>query len=205
MKKIILSLVAIMGVYSISIAQDRSFKFGVKAGINLSDANIENAKNIEDIKTENLTGFHIGAVAEIFLSDHFSIQPELMYSAQGNNLKAVINETKVDIKNKIDYLTVPIMLKYYMIGGLNINAGPQVGFNVKSTSGGENNSDSVNKLDFGLNFGVGYESPIGLFIDARYNLGLTNITKDSFKNKENFDGIGIAKSKVIQLSVGLKF
>ncbi len=205
MKKIVLSLVGILAFATTGIAQDRTFKFGVKAGVNLSDANLEKSKSFENVKSQNLTGFHVGAVAEIFLSEKFSIQPEVMYSAQGNSIKAVIDETKVDFKNKIDYLTVPVMLKYYVLGGLNLNAGPQVGFNVKSTSGGVDSSDSLNTLDFGLNFGVGYESPIGLFVDARYNLGLTDVSKDSFKSKEDFSGIGISKNRVIQFSVGFKF
>jgi opacity protein-like surface antigen len=33
-------------------------------------------------------------------------------------------------------------------------------------------------LDYGLGIGAAYEFPMGLFVDARYNLGLANISDD---------------------------
>jgi len=54
----------------------------------------------------------------------------------------------------------------------------------------------MNSLDYGVNFGVGYTMDFGLFIDARYNLGLANIVdSDDITNKNN----------VINISVGYYF
>ena len=54
--------------------------FGAKAGVNFSD--------ITGPDVDSFTGrtaFHIGGVAEIPVSEVFSVQPELLYSAQGSD------------------------------------------------------------------------------------------------------------------------
>src|SRR5690606_20595756 len=78
--------------------------------------------------SEMKTGFHVGAVAEIKFNDKFSIQPELLYSAQGT--KFPINNSEV--KFNIDYINIPIMAKYYIVDGFSVEAGPQVGFLTKA-------------------------------------------------------------------------
>jgi hypothetical protein len=69
------------------------------------------------------------------------------------------------------------------------------------------------KLNFGINFGAGYQLSSGLFFQGRYNLGLTDFTDNS-----NFLGSSIGglvpdatkagnsfKNSNIQFSVGYKF
>ncbi|WP_408583014.1 outer membrane beta-barrel protein, partial [Myroides odoratimimus] len=51
-------------------------------------------------------------------------------------------------------------------------------------------------FDFGVNFGAGYELPMGVFFDARYNVGLSKVNKE---------GSEASKNGVFQLSVGYKF
>lgn len=195
MKKIILSAIA-LGAFSFAAqAQTPDLKLGAKAGVNF--ANLSNSDG--DMKT----GFHVGVLAEIFINEKFSVQPELLYSSQGSKIK----EEGIESKLNVDYINVPIMAKYYLMDGLSVQAGPQVGFLVKSenkmSGGGESLTldikDSTQSVDFGLNFGAGYELPMGVFFDARYNLGLTKV------NKESESGIKDYKNGVIQVSVGYKF
>ena len=70
------------------------------------------------------------------------------------------------------------------------------------------------KLNFGINFGAGYQLPMGLFFQGRYNLGLTEFTDNSNfmgSSIENSPPIDITKSgngfksSNIQISVGYKF
>ena len=104
------------------------------------------------------------------------------------------------------------MAKYYVIEGLSVQAGPQIGFLMSAdasssvTSGGTTNSSSSNvkdqykDIDFGLNFGVGYKLDFGLFFDARYNLGLSDLA-----DKRNDGDNGKSTNRVIQISVGYSF
>ncbi len=77
-------------------------KFGVKAGVNFASLGAD----AEDVKAR--TSIHFGAMAEFMLSDKFSIQPELVYSAQGTKF-----DDSDDLVTKLDYLNLPILAKYY--------------------------------------------------------------------------------------------
>ena len=215
MKKLLLTAaVAVFGLTSIN-AQE--ITFGAKAGVNFSTIGGDETGDYE-----SKTGFHIGAVAEIMISDKFSFQPELMYSSQGAKssysgtftlLGDTIYETE-ELKYKLDYINIPLMAKYYVAEGFSIEAGPQIGFLVSAkdefeftetengvTQSGSEEEDieDTSSIDFGVNFGLGYKLESGLNFGARYNLGLSNINdgkgSDVFKQQNN----------VFQLSVGYMF
>jgi len=183
MKKL---LVLVTGIFFLGNVNAQDVEFGVKAGVNF--ANVEGASPSLDTRT----GFHIGVISELSLSDKFSVQPELIYTAQGAKLKDVGT-------SQIDYLAIPIMAKYYIAENLSIEAGPQVSFLVNDVVKYDDSSISdtdvgAESFDFGFNFGLGYKFNNGLFAQARYNLGVTPV-------EENPD----VKNRVFQLSVGYRF
>jgi hypothetical protein len=57
----------------------------------------------------------------------------------------------------------------------------------------------LKSIDFGINFGAGYDFTKKMFLDLRYNLGLAQTQKSLDP------GEAIAKNAVIQLSLGYKF
>ncbi len=183
MKKYFLTAAAVFGLMSAVSAQDISF--GAKAGINIANFSGDAVGN------SSLIGFHIGGTAEIELSDEFSFQPELMYSAQGASFDFG--------DSKLTYLNIPLMAKYYVAEGFSLEAGPQVGFLLSAKNKDVDFKDEVKGIDFGINAGVGYKLDSGLNFGVRYNLGLSNINDtedtDDFKTKNT----------VIQLSVGYMF
>jgi opacity protein-like surface antigen len=98
-----------------------------------------------------------------------------------------------DDGGKLDYLRIPIMAKYYVADGFNIQAGPSIGF----VAGGDDEAKELStSTDFGLGFGAGYELSSGLFFDARYNLGLSNIS-----DVDGFD----AKTTSLNIGLGYRF
>lgn len=197
MKKIY-TIAAIFAIGFSANAQ-QEVKYGPKAGVNFATvSNVENSKM--------LTGFYVGAVAEIKFNDKFSVQPELVYSAQG--VKQEYNETFAGMTinetftSKFDYINIPIMAKYYVYEGLSVELGPQFGFLVKAETkgGGEkvDAKDSTKSFDFGVGAGLAYDLANGFFANARYNFGLTDVAK----NNESNDTF---KNGVIQVGVGYKF
>lgn len=196
MRKILMIISVLLSFTFSATAQMIDPKFGAKAGVNFSEVN--------DSELKGKTGFHIGLLAEIYLGEQFSVQPEILYSAQG----AKAEEEGYTSKLNLDYISVPLMAKYYIADGLNIQAGPQFSFLTKAEIKGEIDDlgsatldikDELESFELGLNFGLGYELPMGVFFDARYNIGLTKI------NKESIVGENDLKNRVFQIGVGYKF
>jgi hypothetical protein len=173
MKKIILSAIAVM---AFGFANAQGVKFGVKGGLN-------NTNWTKDADTDAKTSFYIGGLVDLSVSEKFHIQPELLYSNEG-----------ADDDLGVSYLRVPVMAKYYVAEGFSLQAGPEVAFKIGTE---EDEVDEFTKsIDFGLGFGAGYELTNGLFFDARYNLGLSNIS--------DFDGVEFGNSG-LQVGLGYRF
>jgi len=182
----LLTLIFIVAV-SVTAYSQAQIALGIKAGVNLSkiEADVDN--------TSNITAFHGGAFA-LFKLTKIGIQPEFLFSQQGSTIKDV-SLGNGDLKTS--YFTIPVMVKFYLAGGFNLQAGPQFGFLNSAEFEGSDVKDSIKSSDVSANFGIAWDAPFGLVFDARYNVGLTDIN----------DGSGISgevTSNVFQLSVGYK-
>lgn len=180
-------------------------------------------RNIE-LKKSPIIGALIGAEAEYQLTNIFSVAAGLNFSMQGSGWKDYdekIGDVKFDIKdNKMNlyYINVPVVANVYLFKGFAVKAGVQVGFlvganyEVTATYRGDKASqnlstkfdqsikDECKKVDLSIPIGVSYQVPtIPIVIDARYNLGLTKVIKES---EEGYKDL---KNNVIQLTVGYKF
>lgn len=207
MKNILLTAAAILAISYQANAQ-QSVKFGPKAG-----ANFSTLSNLS--KTKMLPGFYAGAFAEIKFSEKFAFQPELLYSSQGakneysENIAGVVSQHHNH--DKLDYINIPLIAKYYFTNAFSVEVGPQLGFLVKAdntdkitlTNGNvltEERSfkDEVNSFDFGIAAGLAYDITSSFFVNARYNYGFTNVGKSNQYYKDSKNG-------VTQLGVGYKF
>jgi hypothetical protein len=192
MKKLALVLLAGM---SIATAANAQFQFGIKAGANFSTVNGSAEPN-----ASTMAGFNGGVYFKLPLTGHLSIQPELLYSGQGFE----DNGGGENDKQHFNYFNIPILLKYTHFSGLFVEAGPQFGVLTSATykSGGVNGDDKsyYNSADLSLAVGVGFKIPTTpLSIDARYNLGLSNI-----ENSSGTGGIGSIRNGSFQIGLMLK-
>lgn len=198
MKKNVLLLTAIAVLCFVNL-NAQSVELGVKAGVNFSDITGDDVSSFK-----GRTAFHIGAVAEIPVSDNFSVQPELLYSAQGSDWEEDFEGELIKGSVEADYINVPLMAKYYVAEGFSIEAGPQVGFLIsakdKYESVEEDIKDDLKGIDFGVNFGIGYKLENGFNLGARYNLGLIDVN-----DNPDYLGDSSYKNSVIQISVGYFF
>lgn len=202
MKKINILLATIF-LSVICVSQSHAqlgFQLGVKGGPNFS-----NIKT--DVSTEGQTGFHAGAYAMIKVSK-IGIQPELLFSS----LSSELSSGNVTSEFKSSYVNIPIIVKIYLVGGLNLQVGPQFGFNtfseVTAAAGGISTSvdvqDELKSSDVSLAIGAGFDLPFGLNLTARYNLGLSDIndTLDLDIDPATNDEL---RNQVFQVSVGYAF
>lgn len=197
MKKVIFRTTALLLLLSNSIfAQDKKVSFGLKGGVNYSNLNGGDNKPI--------VGFHVGGFTEIKLSNLISFQPELLFSAQGFKLETPIRENfddPITIRTytiNLNYVNIPLLAKFNITPVFNASFGPQVGVLImaKNDDGGDI-INYYNTIDVAADFGAGLTFS-HFVVDARYNLGLTDVQKNQLPGTGN-------KSSVIQLSVGYKF
>ena len=186
MKKILFVLVLML---SAGIVANAQFKFGVKAAANFATTNGEG--------DEMKVGFSAGVLGQYKFTDRWAIQPEVLFNMQGpkgNNLK--IN---------MGYVAIPVMAQFYIIDGLFVEAGPQIGIlvsaKVKYDGGGSRDvKDSFESVEGALNMGVGYElqnAPVGFFF--RSSFGLTRLRKKDTTMDEDLRNLSL------QLGAFVKF
>lgn len=200
MKKNIVLSICLLMIAAMTYGQAQ-VAIGLKGGLNLSKLDISQGVS----NTNNRTGFHGGAFVLVKIA-MIGIQPEVLFSKQGSTYK--VNTTNYEAN--YDYINVPIMLKFYLPAGLNLQAGPQFSFlssselintatNVKDPQDGKKLFSKTS--DMAVSVGAGWDLPFGLTIDARYNIGLSDIKVTPTTNPA--DAVSF-KNKVIQISLGYK-
>ena len=156
----------------------QSFQLGVKAGGNLST--FMSSSNAVYNSYTMQAGWNAGIFTNFFLGNHFAIAPEVLYNTLGANIKTVTDGTSQNVfvsdRLHLQYITVPVMAKYRWTGGFYVETGPEVDFNITGSHWQDQSVKSfTNGAEFAWGAGLGYQSPIGLGIGARYNVGLTRV------------------------------
>lgn len=169
---------------------------GLKAGPNFAKLDVNSTV---DANYKNRTGWHGGAFL-LIKGAKVGVQPEILFSKQGS--KFTVNNTSY--QSNFDYINIPVMIKLYTVLGINLQVGPQLSF--LSSAGGTaidnagnptNASTSLYKSsDLSAAFGVGWDLPLGIMLEARYNLGLSKI-----QDNPNIDA---TKNQVLMVSLGYK-
>lgn len=185
MKKVIFMLAAI----AVSMSAMAQTNFGVKVGFDMT--NFWGS----DTKHGMAPNYQVGVLLEHKFTNKFAIAPEAVFAAQGGKF----DHTTFNV----NYINVPVMLKYYVAPEFSIDFGPQLGINVYSKATAEaagvkvttDLKDGTKAVDFGVGIGGTYSLTENAFLQARYTLGVTNV----------FDGGGDCKNGNIQVAFGWKF
>jgi len=209
MKKIILIGLSVLSFTFIQA--QKKINLGIKGGINFSNLN-----NISDNSyKKSKTGINFGLLAEISLSDKFSIQPEILYSTQGVKTDVYLNAlaypgpgpdpifqpSTEKGKYIFDYIQIPVLAKIYLIENLSFEIGPSFNFLTKS----EQKSESQTYRNIGKDFefsgvlGLSYKLNKTLFVSSRFFKGFS---KAFIYDPNNFDN---AKNYGFQFDIGFLF
>ncbi|TDX86073.1 porin family protein [Epilithonimonas xixisoli] len=207
MKKIIL-----IGAIALCGAMNAQTKFGVKAGYALSSVNTKiDGVDEEDMdEMDAMSTFYVGALVEHKLTDKFGLQAELLYSPMGAKYSESVGGDKYELKHKLGTLQLPIGAKYYPTESFALTAGLNFGFILSAKeeetwtedgdSGSETNDiEDTSSLNLAPFIGAEYTLPMGLFFDARYNFGVSNLYNGEFKDEIS------TKNSFFQIGVGYKF
>lgn len=146
MRKLLLCVaITLFGLINVN-AQGTSF--GLTAGYISSTAKFESSGGSI---SESFSGFYVGGLADITLTEKFHVQPELLYASIEDG----------------EFLIIPIMGKYYVSDDFNLQAGPQLNYSL-------NEIEDFTDLNFALAFGLGYDINQNIFVEAKYALQLNN-------------------------------
>ena len=198
MKKLVLSMLVVVLFTTVSHAQ--GFRLGLKAGANLNKISGQSFNDGFNF------GYHVGAFAELDFTKKFGLQPELIWnqsSTKPSNFTAVYGSGSVSAnfngqnQVKLDYLSIPVLLRYTTLGGLlTLNAGPQYSIMLQQDKTILQSGQAAFKSgDFAAVVGAQLNLSF-LRIYGRYNIGLQNINDIDSKEK--------LKSQQIQLGIGVK-
>jgi len=211
MKK--LFLVGALALFGAMSAQTR---FGVKAGYALSTLKLK-SDNVS-ITSDGKSSFYVGGLVEHKLTEKFALQAELLYADLGGKTTEEESEggyyVKATGKDNISSLLVPVSAKYFVANALSLSAGFNFGFVLSAKSkitvdhnlpaeyaefingyeSEDDYTDDVKTLNVSPFVGAEYSLSNGLFFDARYNFGITNMVKkseDGEKAHLNFFQVGL--------------
>lgn len=199
---------------TILVASMSLFAFGAKAqvsfapevGLNLF-SQTQKLGSLEG-SPDSKVGFKAGGVVNIPVVAGFYVQPGIFYSTKGFKYNDGILGS--ESSTNLGYIEVPVNALYRFdlgnAGGIFVSAGPYAAFAVNGKTkttllGVETKTDvefgsdatETKRFDYGLNAGVGYETPWGVYVRAQYGLGLANLS--------NIDD-GTVKNKGFQFSLG---
>jgi len=201
MKKIFISLMCMLLCAGAAMAQ-KTFTFGPKIGVDYTHFWGSSGSDYIKSDVKGIFNYQAGVFMEYRFNDKFSIAPEVVFASQGakENFTVpvedrwsgeIIGYKECSDTYIVNYINVPVMLKYYVIPSLSIDLGPQLGINVYSKEsykglegdGTYDNKDYTKTIDFGVGLGATYNITNDVFVQGRYTLGITKAFKDNdFKN-----------------------
>lgn len=175
-------------MYAQEAAKTKSdIQFGIKAGLNATTTSDGFGSGALFKDPNYKAGLILGGFVRMPIGSNLTLQPELVYSAEGsvqdgkygnvndNNYAQIFNVS-------LNYLQVPVMLQYNTNGGFYVEAGPQFGLLLKaerkysfpgSTSVTTDLKDVSKGFAFGLGGGLGYNFKGGFGVGAQYTARLS--------------------------------
>lgn len=179
--------------------------FGIKAGVQQNTIFAQAKEGDKERMYSGGTGFHVGAFADLGLSEQFSVQPQLLF-----NSKSIVDSK--DDKSNVYAIDIPVNF-LYKHQGFFAGLGPNFsyGLSAKNKSGDESfdlykkhdlegggEASVLKRFELGANATLGYQFKSGLLLSANYMRGLTNIIDLGSEN-------GRTNTRYAGLSIGYVF
>ncbi len=191
-------------------------KYGLLGGVNSATAKVDNSEGVD---ISSVWGFSFGGFATFQTSPNIIIQPELIYTGKGFKTEINLDDYDYEYKEtdewKFAYLEVPVLFKYVFQTG-NMYITPFIGPSLSIVMSGKSSYDvylyedgyegeasgtrdiknQMEDIDFGLNFGTDLYFSEKIFLQLKYDLGLSKIFTKSVLESKN---------RVLSLSMGVSF
>ncbi|MBK6265285.1 PorT family protein [Marivirga sp. S37H4] len=180
-------------------------RVGIKGALNLS-----NWYN-EELDDKNVkVGFTAGLFYRGYVSDVFSIQPEINYTQKGSTFTYDNFFADGEVRGYLDYVEVPVIFNFHLTENFHLGAGPYIATLVSARAKAvdddgpfdgeeEFDRDNFTTFDYGLSADAGLDF-VNLTVGARYNLGLADIDWET-----GFGDTNLGKNSLFQIYLGFMF
>ncbi len=179
---------------------DQPITFGIRGGINWAKQNV--SYDGYSFSPKNNVGFNVGVSVDIPMFESLYLQSGLYYTVKGYKLE----EDGYTEKATPSYLELPILASYrYNFSDftqLQINFGPYIAYGIAGKYKWDDGDDDIDYFDddikrFDAGLAIGAGMTFGhFFLGVNYDLGLTNILKESD---------GSLKNRCQSINVGYNF
>jgi hypothetical protein len=172
-------------------ASAQKVHLGIKAGANM------NKIQGEAFSDKYRFGYHAGGFLSVDFMKFLGVQTEVLFNQTNTKVTENLSPIYKDVfnKKKLNYLSIPLLLRLNAGDFLTLNAGPQFSILMNPEKNLlQNGGDAFKKGDFSLV--AGFEINLrALKVYGRYCWGFTDVS-DMGKD---------AKNRQIQLGLGLRF
>ena len=191
MKKALLTLALAAGIAS---AQAQSNTIGIKAAYGITSL----SGSSKDYTSVSHAAYQAGLMADLYMTDVVSLHPELLYTKQYFDATDLLKKSR-----DVDYLNLPVTVRYHA-DGLYFEAGPEVTFALTAVDEDKKDVKNRDVTPVVLNYvvGLGYELPMGLSANIRYDGGISHTYKSS---AENDLGTGNLRASTFWFGLGYAF
>lgn len=211
-RKLIIAAFAVLGIVGYTNAQ--TTLFGVKAGYNAAKMTDDNG----DVSSEVLSKYHAGLVADLGITDMFSVRTGLDLQSKGYKASGSATGGSYEYTLNPLYLELPVNftvnfpvannVKFYAGAGPYVAVG--IGGKIKGSGTspifgsvtserniefGNDNNDDLKQVDAGLNVvgGLTFSNKFG--INLQYGIGLVNTiagedNSSDYKSQHRVFGVG---------------
>lgn len=189
MEKVLVAVVTtiLFSIFSVE-GQETEVSWGIKGGVNAStlrDRLEMDGRNSIDYKLK--TGFFVGGLAKIDLTEKLSLQPELLFSYRNTDIEIggfSINDPFLEMDYRAvrteSFLELPVMLRYDVFRIFYTEAGLQLGYllhqkeEVEQSPFGPHDPEfeDYDRFDAGISAGLGFRLSSKLNLTGRYYFGL---------------------------------
>lgn len=176
MKKLIFSSLFIFAALSSGVAQDFSYSFGLKGGVNYSLGGYleESVPEGDRFDAQSKIGFHGGAFVQANLGKLF-LRPELVYTS----IQTEYELRSANTTHSVTKIDLPLLIGYNIAGPLDVYAGPVysniMDSEIETGPEGETYRPVVQDSP-GVNLNLGAKVEFGrIGVDLRYEHTLTSV------------------------------
>jgi len=174
--------------------------------LGLNESSYKESFQSNEFTSDWKTGLHAGVFGELPLSGRFGLEADLLYSQKGGVDPGDTSMPKISIR--LNYLTLPVLLNFYITPKLAVQAGPEIGLLLVARAHSGDYTATVHDVyrsfETGVAGGIFYQLPRGLSVGVRYIQGFKPITKPlQFTNSlgGQVGVVSIGNNRTAQLTV----